>query len=416
MAAVLNLEGVALRPEDAKFRRLAERIGKEVLAPHAADVDRGARYPNEAVRALRQSGLLGLLLPKSLGGQEGSIMASCLVTESLAKYCASTAIAYNMHQAGMLLLMRMATPEQAQRFLPAIAEGTQLLAYASSEPGSGNRIWHMDSFARAQGDELVVDSFKSICTSAGKADSYLVPVRAHPEAGRDDLSLFLIEGTHPGIDVKDGGEAMGLRGSCSKPIHFRGCALPKVRRIGAPSAAFSFMMAYSLPTYLVGLSACYLGIAQSAMDAAVEHVKRRVHSDTKKTLANVETVQRYVAEMRVRVDGTRALLYRVARMADAATRLFDELERADLLDGVVRDNPDDPLFIELASTKVAACEMAVEVAHRALQVCGGAAYVKGHPVERAYRDARAGSLMGPADDTLKVTIGLQMVGLPQPWA
>ena len=175
------------------------------------------------------------------------------------------------------------------------------------------------------------------------------------------------------------------------------------------------MMAYALPIYLCGMAAVYVGLATAAYEAAVDHVKKRVHSDTGQSLAHVETVQRLIAEMRIAIDLARSTMLRVAQMADNAIVLFNELKNSDLLDEVMRDNPDDPFFIEVATLKPAACEMAVDVAHKALQVCGGSGYKRGNIVERAYRDARAGSVMGPSDDTVKIVIGTQVLGLPQPW-
>jgi alkylation response protein AidB-like acyl-CoA dehydrogenase len=228
--------------------------------------------------------------------------------------------------------------------------------------------------------------------------------------------VFLIDGRDEHIEPKGMWDGMGLRGNSSRPVHFNNCVVPSVHRLGEPTVGFSYMMAYSLPIYLVGLSAVYLGIAQAAADAAVEHVKKRMHSDTGKSLATVETVQRYVGEMKVRIDQARAAVLRVAQMSDNATVLFNEFADAEILDEIIRDNPDDPYFVELAGLKIMASEMAVAVAHMAIQICGGVAYRRGHVTERCYRDARAGSLMAPSDDTLKVIMGNQLLGTPQPWA
>lgn len=129
----------------------------------------------------------------------------------------------------------------------------------------------------------------------------------------------------------------------------------------------------------------------------------------------METVQRYIAEMKLRLDQTRHLIYRVAQLSDNALALFDELAKADLLDQVLRANPNDPFFIELAEVKISACEMAIAVTNKAFQLCGGTAYRRGHPIERHFRDARAGSVMAPADDTLKLIMGRQILGIGQPW-
>lgn len=416
MPNALNLDGIALTREQGRWRRVAEALARDVLQPNAGEIDRTGAFPSANIAALKASGLLALVIPTALGGGGGDIVTAALVTEALAKGCVSTAMIYTMHQSTLPALCALATAEQAERFIAPIVRGEKFGAFAMSEPGSGNRIWHMDSHAMPNGRGFVLDSFKSFCTSAGYADFYLVPTRGSADVGPTDLSLFWVDGDDPAIEPKGAWDGMGLRGNGSRPLHFNHVHVPASHRLGDATAGFSYMMAYALPIYLVGLAACYLGLASAAFDGAVEHVKRRVHSDTQRALATVETVQRYAAEMRCRIDQARATVLRVAQMSDNATVLFDEFNAAGLLDEIIRDNPDDPYFVELAELKIVASEMAVDVAHTALQVCGGSGYKRGHPVERCYRDARAGSLMGPSDDTLKVIMGNQLLGTPQPWA
>jgi alkylation response protein AidB-like acyl-CoA dehydrogenase len=416
MPNALNLEGIALNKDQGRWRRLAEKTAAESLAPKAAEVDRSGQFPADGIVAIKKSGLFGLMVPAEMGGPGGDIVTGMLVTEALAKGCASTAMCYAMHQSTIPLLCTLVDSTQRDMFVAPILRGERFGGFAMSEPGSGNRIWHMDSFAAENGAGFVIDAFKSFATSAGYADYYLLPTRANSNVGPTDLSIFYVDGRDPNIEPKGVWDGMGLRGNSSRPVHFHNCHLDKSHRLGEPTAGFSFMMAYALPIYLVGLAACYLGIAQAAFDAAIEHVKKRVHSDTHKSLATVETVQRYAAEMKLRIDQARATVLRVAQMSDNATVLFNEFTQAGLLDEIIRENPDDPYFVELAELKPITCEMAVQVTYMAMQVCGGAGYKRGHAVERAYRDARAGSLMGPSDDTLKVIMGNQLLGTPQPWA
>lgn len=416
MPNALNLEGIALTKEQGQWRRTAEEISRDVLAPNAADVDRYGEFPREGIGALREANLLGLTVREELGGPGATIVTAMLVTEALAKGCASTGMCYAMHQSTIPLICSLVDEDDAPPLIDPILRGEWLGAFAMSEPGSGNRIWHMDSFAVEENGGYVIDSFKSFATNTGYADFYVVPVRANADVGPTDLSVFVIEGTDENVEPKGVWDGMGLRGNSSRPVHFNNCRVTGEHRLGEPMVGFSYMMAYALPIYLVGLSACYLGIAQAAFESAVEHVKRRIHSDTKQSLATVETVQRYIGEMRVRIDQTRAAVLRVAQMSDNATVLFDEFAVADLLDEIIRENPDDPFFVELAGIKIMAAETAVDVAHKAIQVCGGAAYKREHVAERCYRDARAGSLMAPSDDTLKVIMGNQLLGTPQPWA
>jgi alkylation response protein AidB-like acyl-CoA dehydrogenase len=415
MGAFLNLEGLALTTEQGAWKRVAEKVGREVIAPNAADVDRNGVFPTENMKAIGKAGLLSLLVPKEYGGAGESTVTSVIVTEALAKSCAATAMSYHMHQTTIPLLCRVATPEQVGALIAPIVRGERFGAFAMSEPGSGNKIWHMDSFARRIGNEYVFDSFKSFCTSSGHADYYLVPVRGDAESQAQDLTVFIVMGNDENVKPIGVWDGMGLRGNCSRPIHFKECHVPIDQRIGPEKEGFSYMMSYALPLYLCGLAACYVGVAQAAYEAAVDHVKNRLHSDTNRTLAHLETVQRLVAEMRVAIDLVRFSVLRIAHAADNAMVLFNEFHEAGLLDDIVRANPDDPFFIEVAALKPAACEMAIQVTNKALQVCGGAGYKRGHLVERCYRDGRAGSVMGPADDTVKIVIGTQILGLSQPW-
>ncbi len=415
MANFLNLDGLALSTKQGKWKRVAEKVAQEVLLPNAERVDREGVFPKENIRALGEAGLLGLLVPEEQGGPGENTVTAVAVTEAIAKACSATAMCYHMHQTTLPVMCASANERQVEELLAPIVAGKWLGAFAMSEPGSGNKIWHMDSHAREDGDEFVVDSFKSFCTSSGHADYYLVPVRANAESTAHELSLFLIRGDDPCIKPIGEWDGMGLRGNSSRPIHFDNCRVDKVQRFGDAAEGFSYMMAYSLPIYLCGMAACYIGIAQAAYEAAVDHVSKRIHSDTRQSLAHLETVQRLVAEMRVAIDSVRFTTLRIAQQTDNALVLFDEFKEAGLLDDIVRDNPDDPFFVEVASLKPAACEMAIQVTNKALQVCGGSGYKRGHPVERCYRDGRAGSVMGPTDDTVKVVIGTQILGLPQPW-
>lgn len=421
MPDLLHLDGVALTPTQGKLKRTAERVSKEVLAKNAAEVDRTGQFPEEGIQALKDSGLLSIMVPEDMGGPPDNglpTVAAAHVTVALARGCASTAIAYAMHQSGVLLLCALARENDEQRglFVDPILRGERFGGFAMSEKGSGNRIWHMDSHAVEYNGGFKLDTFKSFATSSGHCDYYVVPLRANDDVGPTDLSLFVVDGADPRIEPKGEWDGMGLRGNASRPVHFNGCEVPRINRLGPPTDGFAYMMAYTLPIYVISLAASYVGIAQNAYNAAVEHVKQRYHSDTGKALASLETVKRYAGEMRAAIDQTYAQLLRVAQKSDNARPLFDEYAEAEILREFIDENPDDPFFIELASLKINACECAVKVSNWALQVCGGVAYKRGHTAERCYRDARAGSLMAPSDDTLKIIIGNQVLGDKQPWA
>ena len=401
-----NTLNIALTPAQSKWRSVATRLADQVLKPRAEQIDREGRFPRENFVALAQAGLIGLLAPEEFGGPGADIMTTTLVTEALAQGCASTAMCYHMHISAVSLIAALATGEQISQFVLPIARGERLCTYATSEPGSGSRWWHMDSCAVRDDQMYIIDSHKSFVTSAGEADYYVVPTRATAFSHPNELSIFLIEGSSSNITIVGAWDGMGLRGNSSTPIHFDHCRVPGSHRLGPTGYGFPLLMAYALPVFQVGLAAVYLGIAQAAFEAALIHTSKRVHADTGEPLAKVETVQRYIAEMKLRLDQTRLATYRAAQLIDEMNK-----EYTDLL-GAIEDHH---FLLTIAETKVIACEMAIDVTNKALQVCGGAAYKRGHVVERCYRDARAGSVMGPSDDALKVMIGQRILGLPFPW-
>lgn len=218
--------------------------------------------------------------------------------------------------------------------------------------------------------------------------------------------MLLVDRTIDNVKPVGPWDAMGLRGNQSTPVHFDGCFVPDANRLGQSAFGFPLLMAYGLPRNQVGLAAVYLGIARAALDCAISHVTRRVHADTRLPLSKVETVQLYIADMKVRLDQARAFVYGVARSIDW---LVDT--KGDLLQMV-----DDTDFLQsVAAVKVVACQASMAIANLTLPVCGGTGFSRKHPVERYFRDARAGALMGPADDILRVLIGQRALGLPYSW-
>ncbi|HKJ67509.1 MAG TPA: acyl-CoA dehydrogenase family protein, partial [bacterium] len=241
MPSALNLTGIAATQEQWKLKTQAQKLAQEVLAPNAARIDRDGEFPSENIKALGEAGLLGLTIPEELGGPGHSIQTTAYVIEQLAQGCASTAMAYTMHMSAFPLIAALVNEEQTKKFLEPVIRGEHLYSVAMTESGSGNRLWHMDSHAVQDGDEYIIDSFKSFATSCGYSDYFLVPVRANSEVGPDDLSLFIIDAN--GENVKPIGEwdGMGLRGNSSRPVHFDKCRVPASHRLGDPTCGFSMM-------------------------------------------------------------------------------------------------------------------------------------------------------------------------------
>lgn len=397
---------IELRPEQQEQRDIAAHIAQEVLAANAEAIDREGRFPRENIDALGRAGLLGLAIDESHGGPGCDIVTTTMVSAELARGCPSTALCYHMHIAASLLISEVAEGDQIARWVEPILRGEHLCTYAISEPGSGSRWWHMDSIATATKDGYVIDAFKSFATSAGQADSYVVPVRKDAQSDPDDLSLFIIERDDPNVETVGCWDSMGMRGNSSLPVKFDGCVIPEVNRLGEPGLGFPLLMGYGLPVFQIGLAGVYTGLAQSALDHAISHVSKRVHADTGESLAKVESIQRHIAEIRLATDQAWVFVWHAASHFEALRKNAD-----DLLDEIAKDE----FLVLIGEVKLVACRAARKACDLAVQVCGGMGYKRGMPVERLYRDARAGSIMGPNDDSILVMMGQRTLGLDLPW-
>lgn len=409
------LNNIAVSYENGKWKKLASKLSKEVLLKEANQVDRDGCFPKESIEALSKSGLLSIGVPVGMGGVGGDISTSTLVVEELAKGCPSTAMSYLMHISILPLLVRLATPEQKELLIRPIAEGKWLGSYSMSEKGSGSRLWHMDSYAVKKDNGYEVDSFKSFATSSGHCQFYLLAVKSSQESVSNELNIFMVDANDPNIKTIGSWDAMGLRGTSSSPVHFNKCLIPKERLFGKEGTGYNLVMAYTFPAYIIGLSAVYIGIAEKAYSAAKEMVIGRNYTENSSGLRDVEVIQRYISEMKVEIDQAKAYIDRVANLASSVTKVFDQLLEAEMLNELLENAQDDEFFLQLAQAKISACEMAVRVTNTAMQVCGGAGFKRGSIVEQCYRDARAGSVMGPSDDILKMIIGRRCLGLSFPW-
>ncbi len=397
-----------LSSDDLYWQEVALRLGEEHLKPHAIQIDREATYPHENFAELFKAGLMSLLVPEELGGQGANILTSVVVIETLAQFCGSTAMCYHMHNAAVVPVVMLASNTQIDKLVIPLTQELHIFSYAVSEPGSGSRWWHMDGSAEKHNSGFRINASKSFVTSAGKADFYVILVRASPSASPDTLSAFVIPKETPGISIVGEWDGLGMRGNSSTPMKFEDCDLSHDYLLGDEGLGFLHLFQYAIPAFLIGIAAVYLGIAQSAYDYAVSHVTRRVHTDTGLALSSTETVQRYISEMKMRLDQARLVVYRTANL------IADTLEITSVDQFLIVSQSEDWL-LAIGEAKVIACEAAAEITSKALQVCGGTGYSRTQPLERYLRDARAGSIMGPNDDSIKLILGQRLLGLPFPW-
>jgi alkylation response protein AidB-like acyl-CoA dehydrogenase len=362
----------------------------DVAAEHAVSVDRDGRFPEEAIDSLRDSGLLGLTLPVSIGGLDGSPADFLSVSQALASRCASTAMIYLMHICAAQVTLA-ATPGADPAALRSMADGTNLSTLAFSERGSRSHFWAPVSRAEEAGPDVVrVSASKSFVTSAGHADGYVVSTLSAAATTPMESTIYYVLSGDLGLTVAGAWRGLGMRGNASAPMVLDGVELGAERALTAPGKGLDMMLGVVLPAFQVGTAAVAVGIAEAAVQATTTHVTNTRLEHMNSSLADLPTLRAQIARMRIETDRARAHLGAV----------LDSLE-----------TPGPATQLMVLEAKAAATEAAVTVTDLAMRTCGGAGFGGAHGIERMFRDARGPIVMAPTSDQAYDFIGRALCGL-----
>ncbi|WP_072688294.1 Rv1679 family acyl-CoA dehydrogenase [Rhodococcus marinonascens] len=367
-----------------------EALGQviEIARQNAERVDTEGVFPAEAVDALRGSGLLGLVMPEEVGGLGCGPVEFTEVVSELASACGSTAMIYLMHTAAAVVVAD-APPPGMPDLLSGMAKGAVLGTLAFSEKGSRSHFWAPVSSASLNGGSVSVQADKSWVTSAGFADIYVVTAGSSSGTA-GEVDLFAMPRDSAGLTVAGPWVGLGLRGNASAPMRIDS-SIPIANRLGDQGAGFAMMMNTVLPWFNLGNAAVSLGLSAAANTAAISHVgsARLEHQD--EALSALPTIRAQIARMGISLAAQRAFLAHAARSVSA---------------------PDESTMLNVLAVKASANDAALVITDTAMRVCGGAAFSKHLPIERAFRDARAGSVMAPTADVLYDFYGKAVSGLP----
>jgi alkylation response protein AidB-like acyl-CoA dehydrogenase len=363
-----------------------KRVEDEVVRPLAIRTDEEARFPREAIDALAQAGLLGLISATEVGGQGLGLPEAVQVVRSLASICPSTAMIVGMHYCGTAVIESQNGPDAVRR---DIAAGRHFSTLAFSEAESRSHFWAPASTARSDGDQFMLDARKSWVTSAFQADSYVWSSR--PVAAEGASTLWLVDAKSPGLTQPGQFHGLGMRGNASTPITATGVRVPLDHRLGNDGQGFDIMMGVVLPWFCCLTSACSVGLMNGALQAAIAHVGRTRHQHLGTSLADLPTIRAYLARGRIRADQVDTLL-------------------SDTVAAIGASRPDT--MLRVLEVKAGTSEAALEVCDIAMRVCGGAAFRKEAGVERLFRDSRAANVMAPTSDVLYDFIGKAILDMP----
>ena len=376
-----------LSDEQLEIRDLVRTIARDRIAPRAAEIDASHEFPWDVVELFREHGIFGLLFDEEHGGTGTGTLLALVAIEEVSKVCATSGLLLAVQELGSLALKLAGTAEQKDRFLPRLASGEWLAAYALTEAGSGSDSAAMRTTGRRDGDEYVLDGSKRFITNASVAHVYTVFAKTDPSAGHPGISAFVVEAGTPGFEVARLEPKMGISGSTTGELVFEGARIPAANLLGEEGEGFKIAMRV-LDRSRPGVAAQGLGIAQGATDYALDYARSR--ETMGKPIAEHQLVAAKLADMETACEAARGLLYRFGRMVD-------------------EDAPGAELTKASAMAKLYCTDTAMWVATEAVQILGGYGYIKEYPVERMMRDAKITQIYEGTNEIQRLVVAREML-------
>jgi len=345
-------------------RDIARSFAQTELAPYAQEWDEQARFPAEAIAKLGPLGFMGMCIPKEYGGSNLDGVSYVLVIEELASVCASTAIIVSVHNSvGAYPIYLLGTEEQKKIYLPDLATGKKLGAFALTEPNVGSDPASIETSAQADGDHFILNGTKTFITSASTSDTVIVMASTDRNKRARGISAFIVEKGFPGITVGTHESKLGIRASDTCELIFENCRVPRENLLGPEGFGLRAAL-NALGFGRVGVAAQAIGVARCAMDAAVAYSRER--NQFGKPISSFQAIQWMIADMATEIEAARLLTLRAAKLKD---------------DG-------QPFAAQGSMAKLFASETAMRAATKAVQIHGGYGCMKDYVVERCFRDAK----------------------------
>jgi alkylation response protein AidB-like acyl-CoA dehydrogenase len=375
----LDLE---IAPALATFRAAVRELAQGVVAPLAAEVDRDHRFPEEAVRAVAEAGLLGVLIPREYGGAGLDALAFAICIEELAQACASTSVIVDVHTSvGSEPILLFGNEEQKRTWLPRLASGELLGAFALTEPASGSDAASLQATARRTGDGYVLNGTKIFITNVGHAGVYVVFARTGPDQKAAGITAFLVPAGTPGVRVGQVFKKMGLNGSPTGELVLEDVVVPAGNRLGAEGQGFTVAMR-ALDSGRIGISGQALGIAQAAVDESRALLVERAREQGAQQGDDF-----LLADMATRLESARLLAYHAAWLCSLGR----------------------PFTRQASMAKLHCTDTAMQLALDALQLAGEEGAVSGSPFERHVRDAKALQIYEGSNQVQRMVIAREVL-------
>ncbi|XP_077317608.1 short-chain specific acyl-CoA dehydrogenase, mitochondrial [Lithobates pipiens] len=367
------------------LRDTCREFAERELQPIAAQLDREHRFPQDQVRQMGQMGLLAVDVPEELGGAGLDYLAYSIAVEEISRGCASTGVIMSVNNSLYLgPILKNATEDQKTKWITPYCSGDKIGCFSLSEPGNGSDAGAASTVARLDGDHWVLNGTKSWITNAWDASATVVFATTDKSLKHKGISAFLVEMPSPGLSLGKKEDKLGIRASSTANLIFEDCRIPRENLLGKPGMGFKIAM-QTLDAGRIGIASQALGIAQAALDCAVDYAEKRIAFGA--PITKLQAIQFKLADMALALESARLLTWRAA---------------------MLKDNK-KPYTKEAAMAKLAASEAATRISHQAIQILGGMGYVTEMPAERHYRDARITEIYEGTSEIQRLVIANQLV-------
>jgi butyryl-CoA dehydrogenase len=373
-----------LTEQQKTIKSLARRIAEERILPVRAELDEKEEFPWNIMKDLADADMFRVFVPEAYEGLGGGCLELCLVTEELSRVCSGVAVSYAASTLGVMTVMEYGTEEQKHKYLPDIASGKKLGAFAITEPTAGSDAGNIKTTAEKVAGGYLLNGTKQFITNGGEAEIYTIIALTDKARGARGASAILVEKGTPGFTFGKKEKKMGIRSSATRELVFKNCLVPEGNLIGKPGLGFIQAMRLfdrSRP----GIGAQAVGLAQGALEAAVDYAQERIQFN--QPIITQPVVQQMLADMAIQTEAARALVYAAARYVDSGARNVTE---------------------ESAMAKVFASDAAMKVTVDAVQICGGAGYMRDYPVEKMMRDAKILQIYEGTNQILRNAIAVNL--------
>ena len=372
-----------LTEEQKTLKSLAHRIAEERILPVRAELDEKEQFPTDLLKEMAASDLFRVFIPEKYEGLGGGSLDLCLIVEELSRVCSAVAVSYAATALGAYAIILYGTEEQKQKYLPAIASG-KIAAFGLTEPTAGSDASGIKTTAQKTPEGYILNGTKQFITNGGDAEIYTIIALTYKTRGARCASAFIVEKDTPGFTFGKKEKKIGIRASSTRELIFRNCLIPAENLISKEGMGFIVAMKV-LDNSRPGISAQALGIAQGAMETAVDYTRQRIQFG--QPLISLPVVQYKLADMALNIEAARALVYAVARTIDSGVKSFTE---------------------ESAMAKVFASDVAMRVTTDAVQICGGAGYMRDYPLEKMMRDAKITQIYEGSNEVLHNAIAIEL--------